>query len=217
MTTSIKKLLLALVTSLLAVSFGVNAQTNYNFSETWTFTTNGTNYSETLTGTFTTNSTSISGTNSYLITGWNNVQLSGTLSGTATSTGTLGPGYGSYNPITDQFWNSSGGAVPTTNSTAFLTFGGITNPYGDDRWQVRLTTIQSGIATEDQLRAYQAGPYALQSANNPEQHNVSVSGGSLGGAPEIDGSLAPQVGFLLGCLFLMFGRKRRDLAPVLTA
>ena len=28
------------------------------------------------------------------------------------------------------------------------------------------------------------------------------------GAPEIDGSLAPKVGFLLGCLFLMFGRKK---------
>ena len=28
------------------------------------------------------------------------------------------------------------------------------------------------------------------------------------GAPEIDGSLAPKVGFLLGCLFLMFVRKK---------
>ena len=33
---------------------------------------------------------------------------------------------------------------------------------------------------------------------------------STPGAPEIDGSLAPKVGFLLGCLFLMFGRKRGD-------
>ena len=29
-------------------------------------------------------------------------------------------------------------------------------------------------------------------------------------APEIDGSLAPKVGFLLGCLFLMFGRKKQE-------
>ena len=36
------------------------------------------------------------------------------------------------------------------------------------------------------------------------------SGGShWGGAPEIDGSLAPKVGFLLGCLFLMFGRRNK--------
>ncbi|MBU3549113.1 hypothetical protein [Polynucleobacter sp. P1-05-14] len=33
---------------------------------------------------------------------------------------------------------------------------------------------------------------------------VLVSGG---GAPEIDGSLAPKVGFLLGCLILIFSRK----------
>jgi len=32
-------------------------------------------------------------------------------------------------------------------------------------------------------------------------------------APEIDGSLAPKVGFLLGCLFLMFGRKRENTEP----
>ena len=37
------------------------------------------------------------------------------------------------------------------------------------------------------------------------------------GAPEIDGSLAPKVGFLLGCLFLMFGRKKQDSEPMMTA
>jgi len=37
------------------------------------------------------------------------------------------------------------------------------------------------------------------------------------GAPEIDGSLAPKVGFLLGCLFLMFGRKKQNTEPMLTA
>ena len=35
------------------------------------------------------------------------------------------------------------------------------------------------------------------------------------GAPEIDGSLAPKVGFLLGCLFLMFGRKKQSTEPML--
>ena len=42
-----------------------------------------------------------------------------------------------------------------------------------------------------------------------------TSGCSSGGAPEIDGSLAPKVGFLLGCLFLMFGRKKQDLEPMM--
>ena len=37
------------------------------------------------------------------------------------------------------------------------------------------------------------------------------------GAPEIDGSLAPKVGFLLGCLFLMFGRKKQNIEPMMTA
>ena len=36
------------------------------------------------------------------------------------------------------------------------------------------------------------------------------------GAPEIDGSLAPKVGFLLGCLFFMFGRKKCATEPMLT-
>jgi len=37
--------------------------------------------------------------------------------------------------------------------------------------------------------------------------SFTISSG-YSGAPEIDGSLAPKVGFLLGCLFLMFGRKK---------
>ena len=35
------------------------------------------------------------------------------------------------------------------------------------------------------------------------------------GAPEIDGSLTPKVGFLLCCLFLIFGRKRYSSEPFL--
>ena len=45
----------------------------------------------------------------------------------------------------------------------------------------------------------------------------SMSVSQVGGAPEIDGSLAPKVGFLLGCLFLMFGRKRQNTEPMMTA
>jgi hypothetical protein len=39
----------------------------------------------------------------------------------------------------------------------------------------------------------------------------------MSGAPEIDGSLAPKVGFLLGCLFLMFGRKKQNTEPMMAA
>lgn len=51
--------------------------------------------------------------------------------------------------------------------------------------------------------------------SNDEKYNVSqISSMSVsqGGAPEIDGSLAPKVGFLLGCLFLMFGSRKKDLS-----
>ena len=47
--------------------------------------------------------------------------------------------------------------------------------------------------------------------------NNTSSGISLAGAPEIDGSLAPKVGFLLGCLFLMFGRKKQNTEPMMMA
>ena len=35
--------------------------------------------------------------------------------------------------------------------------------------------------------------------------------------PEMDASLIPQVGLLLGCLFLLFGRKKEFTEPMLTA
>ena len=58
-------------------------------------------------------------------------------------------------------------------------------------------------------------------ATSSDMHNgvnllstTNLSNGTwmqVSSAPEIDGSLAPKVGFLLGCLFLMFGRKRSNL------
>ena len=36
-------------------------------------------------------------------------------------------------------------------------------------------------------------------------------------APEMNASLVPQVGLLLGCLFLMFGRKKEVVEPMMTA
>ena len=52
---------------------------------------------------------------------------------------------------------------------------------------------------------------SMQVARGTSTFSVST------GAPEIDGSLAPKVGFLLGCLFLMFGRKKQDPVPMMTA
>ena len=50
-----------------------------------------------------------------------------------------------------------------------------------------------------------------------QYYEVGFAVSAVGGAPEIDGSLAPKVGFLLGCLFLMFGRKKQNSEPMLTA
>lgn len=47
------------------------------------------------------------------------------------------------------------------------------------------------------------------------EHLVAATFGVA--APEIDGSLLAKAAFLLGCLFLVFGRKKPDSAPVLTA
>ena len=52
-------------------------------------------------------------------------------------------------------------------------------------------------------------------ANRTGSNNSYVF--QVSGAPEIDGSLAPKVGFLLGCLFLMFGRKKQNTEPMMTA
>jgi len=52
---------------------------------------------------------------------------------------------------------------------------------------------------------------------NGSSTNMGTLSASPSGAPEIDGSLAPKVGFLLGCLFLMFGRKKQNSEPILTA
>ena len=56
--------------------------------------------------------------------------------------------------------------------------------------------------------------------SNDDKYNlaqISFTSVTQGGAPEIDGSLAPKVGFLLGCLFLMFGRKRQNSEPMMKA
>ena len=55
--------------------------------------------------------------------------------------------------------------------------------------------------------------------SNDDKYNlaqISFTSVTQGGAPEIDGSLAPKVGFLLGCLFFMFGRKKCATEPMLT-
>lgn len=85
-----------------------------------------------------------------------------------------------------------------------------------------LTNTVTFVVSPDWLRIY--GPQTLVNGNNLSVQSsyssgtiTCTSGCPSSGAPEIDGSLAPKVGFLLGCLFLMFGRKKQDSEPMMTA
>jgi hypothetical protein len=65
------------------------------------------------------------------------------------------------------------------------------------------TTVTTG-----DFMAIAGGAVNMNAANTVTGGITTIYSG--GGAPEIDGSLAPKVGFLLGCLFLIFGHKRQD-------
>lgn len=54
----------------------------------------------------------------------------------------------------------------------------------------------------------------LTSSANQAQGFGTVNVTLVGAAPEIDGSLAPKITFLLGCLFLMFGRKKQSIQSI---
>ena len=191
MTTSLKKLLLVSITLLLGVmSNGVRAQTTYDFI----FTNDGMYEIGSVSGVFTVNSgaslgyTGIFSTQSY-ITG-----ISGSVTGTSAGSGTLSSIY--Y-------------VAPDHNIFSYPT-----TPYLDDK----------GVYFDTSIGKYEL----FYSVWNSAYYLTSITGcynGCIGtltvspsvGAPEIDGSLAPKVGFLLGCLFLMFGRKKQNTEPIMTA
>ena len=64
---------------------------------------------------------------------------------------------------------------------------------------------------------YQTGNVSSQWNQRILTSTVETYALATAAAPEIDGSLAPKVGFLLGCLFLMFGRKKQNTEPMMTA
>ncbi len=63
--------------------------------------------------------------------------------------------------------------------------------------------------------------YILFSSSAPDSNGSMTSSlctsNCTSAAPEIDGAMMPQVGFLLGCLFLMFGRKKENAERLMTA
>ena len=189
MTTSIKKLLLISITLFLGVmSGGVMATptTNYDFSSNGPFDGFSNVY-----GTFSVDSST-------------GALLSGTLyeGGTGMTGGTADPNGGA---AVGWFQSSLQGAgFIASDPTSYIYIA----PYAQP--QIRLLPVAqpSRYGTSSTFIAFNSGPVTWSGAPNGTITQV-------GGAPEIDGSLAPKVGFLLGCLFLMFGRKKQHTGSTL--
>ena len=176
MTTSLKKLLLVLVTLLLSVmSVGLRAQSVTQVSGNEYAYNNGsttTNYDlSTVIYDGSNTSTIISSANP-----WNGSQATANLFATAVGSNLgLPNGGGLISPLYQ---------IDNNNAAYFNRVRGIFDP---------AILLQNSYT------------YAVATVH------------SAGGAPEIDGSLAPKVGFLLGCLFLMFGRKKQNTELMMTA
>ncbi len=205
MTTSLKKLLLISITLLLGVmSGGVMAVTDYTYTETF-INEGGSN--ETFSGVFQTNT----GVGDQAILGWSNLTFgtntNSSLNHAATyfaSSQSWQP-LGSYNAQTNMFTTGAYGSWVMFTSN-------IDNGYGNTSWAILTDSSQknSDIFACDNSNC----SASLNSTSLTTSTNFTVT---TAGAPEIDGSLAPKVGFLLGCLFLMFGRKKQNSEPMMTA
>jgi len=189
----------------LLVSERVFSQTNYDFSQTFSYA-GGPNV--TLTGSFTTGAETV-GIGSYLITGWSNLSFGGYPTSPTTSTTAkfgLGPDLGSYNPTKNIFTDNTGWR---TYSHATFTFTASSAVDGYTDWSF-IGMAQNMNNTMNSIDACSGSCITNATIQSYSQVNNAVITLNSS-APEIDGSLAPQVGFLLGCLFLMFGRNRKEL------
>ena len=191
MTTSLKKLLLISITLFLGVmSGGVMATptTNYDFSSNGPFDGFSNVY-----GTFSVDSST-------------GALLSGTLyeGGTGMTGGTADPNGGAAVGWLQSSLQGAGFIASDPTSYIFIA------PYAQP--QIRLLPVAqpSTYGTSSTFIAFNSGAGTWSGAPNGTITQV-------GGAPEIDGSLAPKVGFLLGCLFLMFGRKKQNSESMMTA
>ena len=199
MVTSFKKLLLVAITLLLGVmSGGVMAQATYSFEFIG-------DYWGSASGVFTVNDSTQVITN---ITGIVSNRLVG-------SDPMAGSGYIWAND--NQFY-PSGGAPPFYDYRV-LNDSGI--GFQTDKYLFNLSGASGGYS----LQSYKIGytgdaAYDYFSAGGGGTSGTSTGSMTVtplsGSAPEIDGSLAPKVGFLLGCLFLMFGRKKQNTESMLS-
>jgi hypothetical protein len=188
MNTAMRKLILALITTLLgALSSGVMADTNYDFS----YSGSSANDNYLVTGVFTVDGNGkVQG-----ITG----RVSGTNSYNGSITGLLPVGFGGY---TDNRYIPSGSpAYVTSDGISFSAASANLNFYVDN----------GPTNNNNNIKLYDLNNARVLS------NGIMTSSVSSAGVPEIDGALAPKVGFLLACLFLIFGRKRENTESLMTA
>jgi len=179
MNTSNRKLILALITTLLGVfSSGAMAQTVTLVS--------GSTYAY-FNGTTTTN--------------YDFTTLLGTADNTAAITSNNNPWWGSQDTAT-LFAASVAGNLGLPNSLG-------------SRGPVFQFTTSSGVSGM-QYRTSPEPDTSGRTGNLSTFTTYVAATASSAGVPEIDGALAPKVGFLLACLFLIFGRKKENTEPMLT-
>ena len=179
------------------------AQTNYDFSVSF-------DSGDTVSGTFTTGA-EIGSTGFYTITGFSNVMIDGVSGGPATFGGA------SYSPTAQAYGSGSAGNGQAPTSFELLSSSHLNSAlnYGYDlSFKYIGASVQARIwYCSETLGCPYFGAGGSQNGSSSTQGTFSAG---YSGAPEIDGSLAPKVGFLLGCLFLMFGRKKQHTEALIT-
>jgi len=136
--------------------------------------------------------------------------------------------------LSQQFITNDSGSTWSLGSSSFSETGTVTagGPISVVSYDVstsglknfNFTSSASGslVATSWSISSFGGytpnGGLLLTTENSPSTYaGANTIAYTTSGAPEIDGSLAPKVGFLLGCLFLMFGRKKQNTEPMMMA
>ena len=112
---------------------------------------------------------------------------------------------------------------PYGSITQTITYGEYWGTYNGSGSNAELTSINiksyNSLPTELVISGYGVLPskvntYIAGAGWSLNSYTFTVSGGV---APEMDASLIPQVGLLLGCLFFLMGRKKEVVEPMMTA
>ena len=189
---SLKKLILFFPALLLGVmSSGARADTSYNFS----YSSDGGSFYTITNGTFSVNSSNIV------------TAITGTVGGT------VGTGNGNITGLyAVQTWQGNDNVMNYGSGSPYFTRSGGVSFY---------TNGLANNANSFQLYSNGSLPTLYAGGNGLSYPSGGGSGvftvTPSGAAPEIDGALIPQVGLLLACLYLIFGRKKQDTEIILAA